>query len=70
MMPKDNIFYYVSLVTQLGLIIIITILVGLGIGIFLDKAFGLKGPFTIIFLLIGITAGFINAYKAIMKDKK
>lgn len=69
-MPKDNFFYYFSLVTQLGLTIIITILVGLGIGIFLDKIFNIKGIFTIIFLLIGIAAGFMNAYKAIMREKK
>ena len=69
-MAKDNIFYYFSLVTQLGLVIIITILVGLGIGLFLDKIFHLKGIFTVVFLLIGIAAGFMNAYREIMREKK
>lgn len=69
-MPKNNIFYYFGLVTQLGLVIIITILVGLGIGIFLDRAFKLRGIFTVIFLIVGIAAGFMNAYKEIMKGEK
>ena len=69
-MPKDNLFYYFSLVMQLGLTIVITILVGLGIGLLLDKVFKLKGIFTVIFLIIGIAAGFMNAYKDIMRQKK
>ena len=69
-MPKDNLFYYFGLVMQLGLTIIVTILVGLGIGISLDNIFKLKGLFTIIFLIIGIAAGFMNAYKDIMRRKK
>ena len=69
-MSKNNPFYYFGLVMQLGLTIVVTILVGLGIGIFLDKIFNLKGVFTITFLLIGIAAGFMNAYKDIMGNKK
>jgi len=69
-MPKDNLFYYFSLITQLGLVIIITILVGLGIGMLLDKVFHLKGVFTVIFLLVGIAAGFMNAYKEVMRQIK
>lgn len=68
-MSKDNLFYYFSLVMQLGLTIVITILVGLGIGILLDKVFKLKGIFTVIFLIIGIAAGFMNAYKDIMRQR-
>lgn len=70
MTGKSNLFYYFGLVTQLGLTIIVTILVGLGIGLLLDKLFKLKGIFTTIFLLIGIAAGFMNAYKDIMRQKK
>jgi len=54
---------------QLGLTIIVTILVGLAIGIGLDRAFNLKGIFTITFLIIGILAGFMNAYRDITKKK-
>jgi ATP synthase protein I len=69
-MPKDSIFYYFGLVTQLGLTIIVTILVGLGIGIVLDKFVGTKGVCTVLFLLIGIGAGFMNAYREIMRQKR
>ena len=69
-MLDNNPFYYFNLVVQLGLTIIATVLIGLGIGLFLDKIFNLKGILTIIFLIIGIVAGFMNAYKDIMRNKK
>ena len=68
-MPKDNFFYYFSLIVQLGLTVVVTIIVGLVIGMFLDRIFDLKGPFTILFLIIGIAAGFMNAYRDIMRKK-
>ena len=69
-MPRDNFFYYFGMVMQLGLTIVITIIIGLGIGMALDKAFKMKGPFTILFLMIGIGSGFMNAYKDIMGKKR
>ena len=66
-MRKDNFVYYLGLVTQLGLTIIACILVSLFIGLFLDRVFGTKGIFIIIFLPIGIGAGFRTVYKEILK---
>jgi len=66
---RNSFFYYFGLIMQLGLTIIVTILVGLAIGIGLDRAFNLKGIFTITFLIIGILAGFMNAYRDITKKK-
>ena len=63
-------FYYLGLVTQLGITVIVSVLVGLGIGLFIDSKLGLKGPFTITFLVIGIIGGFKAAYELIMKEKK
>ncbi len=68
-MTRNSFFYYFGLIMQLGLTIIVTILVGLAIGIGLDRAFNLKGIFTITFLIIGILAGFMNAYRDITKKK-
>lgn len=67
-MKKNNLIYYFSLVTQLGLTIISTILVGLFIGIFLDRSLKTNGVFLILFVLMGIIAGFYNVYKQILKQ--
>jgi len=64
---KNDFIYYLSLVTQIGLTIIASILIGLYIGIFLDRTFKTKGVFLIIFLLIGIAGGFYNSYKQILR---
>ena len=69
-MTKNSFFYLLGLVMQLGLTIVITILVGLGIGLLLDRLLGLKGIFTLLFLLIGIGAAFMNAYKEIMRQER
>ena len=66
---KSN-WYYFGLVMQLGLVIISCILVGLGIGMFLDRLFKTNGVFLVIFLIMGIIAGFMNAYKDITRTIK
>jgi len=58
-------FYYLGLITQLGVTITVSVLVGLAIGLFLDKKLGLNGPFTILFLIFGIIGGFKAAYELI-----
>lgn len=74
-MPKGEelkeIFYYLGLVTQLGLIVVCSILIGFAVGCFLDKKLGSGGLILIPFILIGVGAGFFSAYKLIMiKEKK
>lgn len=66
---KVSNWYYFGLVMQLGLVIVVCILVGLGIGIFLDNFFKTKGVFLVIFLIMGIIAGFKNVYTEVMKNK-
>lgn len=62
-------FYYLGLIMQLGVTVVVSVLVGLGIGLFIDSKLGLNGPFTIIFLIIGIIGGFKAAYELIIKGK-
>lgn len=66
------IIYYLGLITQLGLTIIITLTISLLIGRYLDNKFNLNGIFTIVFILLGIGAGFVSVYKQIMynNDKR
>ena len=54
-----------GLITELGLSVVISILIGLFTGLWLDRRFGSNGIFTIIFLICGVIAGFIAAYKLI-----
>ena len=69
-MPMSRpIFYYFGLLTQIGLTIIITLVIAVFIGQYLDKKFSLNGIFTILFIFIGIAAGFLSVYKQII-DKK
>jgi len=65
-MKERGIFYYLGLVTRLGLVMIFWILAGLFIGLFLDRRFGGGGLWMILFVLLGIAAGFYSAYRLIM----
>lgn len=58
-----------SLISQLGLMIVITTFLGLFIGKGLDGFLSTKF-FTIVFLVLGILAGFKNAYGLLLKQIK
>ena len=62
--------YYLTLVTQLGLVVVGTILAGLVIGYFIDKKFETSPVFTVVFIVFGIAAGLFNAYQMIMRKMK
>ncbi len=62
---NKNFFDYIGLVTELGLSVVVSILIGLFAGLWLDRKFGFKGFFTIILLIFGVIGGFIAAYKLI-----
>lgn len=55
------------LITQVGISLITPILLGLFLGSLVDKWVGTKLFFSIVIMLMGIAAGFINTYKLIMK---
>ena len=57
--------------SSLGLQVALSIFIGLGIGLFLDRrVFGTSPWFTLIFLGLGIAAGFRNIGLAIRKTRK
>ncbi len=66
-MKEGTFAYYLALITQVGLTVVFSILIGLLIGIFLDKFFKTKGIFLVLFLIIGIAGGFYSAYKQILR---
>lgn len=52
-----------TLITQIGLSVITPILIGVYLGQIIDKKFGLNGVFSIIFIIVGAAAGFLNIFK-------
>lgn len=52
-----------TLITQVGLSVITPILLGVYLGQFMDKKVGTKGVFSIIFIVLGAGAGFMNIFK-------
>lgn len=65
---------YLTFITQLGLNLVTSILLGCLVGYLLDKLFKLNNIFFIIFMIFGIISGFASAYlnikKIIDKDNK
>lgn len=60
--------------SSIGLVFVLSIVIGALIGVWLDGKFGTKPWFTLFFLFIGIASGVRNAYifikKAIALEKK
>lgn len=63
-----------SLISQLGISMVVPILMCLFLGIWLDKTFGTEPLFLIIFIILGVLSSFRNMYvltmSTIEKDKK
>ena len=60
----------VGLASTLGLTIVIATFIGLALGLWLDRVFNTSPWLTVIFLLLGIIAGFRNFYRFMSKRAK
>ncbi|MFW2330978.1 MAG: AtpZ/AtpI family protein [Nitrospinota bacterium] len=62
------------LLSSIGIQIIVSILIGLIIGVWLDGKLETKPIFTLIFIFFGVVAGFLNLYrvtkKIVSKDER
>ncbi|MFC1478833.1 AtpZ/AtpI family protein [Candidatus Margulisiibacteriota bacterium] len=56
---------YLSLLTQIGVTMVLNIVIFLFIGLFLDKWLKTNGIMLVVFLLIGIGSGFYCVYRVI-----
>ena len=56
--------------SSLGLQVALSIFIGLGAGVYLDRKFDTAPWLTLVFLLMGIIAGFRNIALAIRKSRK
>lgn len=72
MLYKDaktsEIFKCINLVTQLGLMVVGSIMAGGFLGYLIDKAMGTRPCFMILLGLAGIGGGFLSAYKMIIRS--
>jgi ATP synthase protein I len=62
---KDLAYY-----SSMGLQVALSIFIGLAAGVYLDRKFDMTPWFTLIFLGLGIAAGFRNIVLAIKKSRK
>lgn len=53
--------------SSMGISMVVATFIGLYIGVYLDSVFSTRPWFTIIFLIIGIAAGFRNIYILVKK---
>jgi len=56
--------------SSLGLSVSLSVFIGLAVGVYLDRRFDTSPWFTLIFLVLGIVAGFRNIGLAIKKARK
>ena len=55
-----------SLVTRLGLTVVLTLLITLFAGIWLDRVFGSRPLMTLVMALIGMVAATVNCYRMVV----
>lgn len=58
-----DVLKYLGLISQLGLIMVSAIILGLVLGLFLERRVGGGGAFVALGILSGIGAGFFYAYR-------
>ena len=67
-------FRFLTLVTQLGLVMVFTILTGLFLGVMLDRLFHWNGICSVVFVVMGVAAGFYQVWRLLIRslssDKK
>ncbi len=65
---NNELLKYISLVSQLGLTVIGSILILLAVSIYLEKKFQTNGLIILIGILVGVVAGVFSAYKLLKKS--
>lgn len=56
--------------SSLGIQTVLCTMIGYGVGLWLDKKFTTHGVALIIFLLIGIAAGFVSIFRTLSSNKE
>jgi len=56
--------------STLGLSLVFSTFIGLGIGLGLDKILHTRPYLTLVFLVVGIVAGFVNIFRSVKRGDK
>ncbi len=67
---KGKAFREIGYFASLGMSVALSIFIGLGIGVWLDKKFGTEPILLFVGLFFGIAAGFSNIIRAGQKSRK
>ncbi|OGW19245.1 MAG: hypothetical protein A2077_06605 [Nitrospirae bacterium GWC2_46_6] len=70
MEPEKPLFRQLIEASSVGINLVISTFVGLAIGYWLDKLFGTSPYLTVIFLILGIIAGFMELVRIARKQEK
>lgn len=54
---------------SVGTQLVVSIFIGFGVGLWLDKLLNTSPLFMILFILFGVAAGFFNVYRTIKKER-
>ena len=65
-----NIFKNLSLLSYIGIMMILPILAAVYLGNLLDGKLGTGHVFMILFIVLGVLSGFRNVYRIVMRDIK
>ena len=68
-MADDNIWKKLGWASTIGTTLVAATFIGLAIGLYLDKKLGTAPYLMLVFLLLGIVAGFLNMFKGVTKQK-
>jgi len=75
-MPHDNdskdrynAYKKLYIVWSVGIQIVVSLLVGFGMGLALDRWLGTAPWLMLLFIGLGVAAGFLNVYKTLVKDE-
>ena len=60
----------VGQLASIGITIVVATFIGFGLGYFIDSRFGTRPVFMIIFLLVGVAAGFVSAVRTMNSSER
>lgn len=65
---KFKIYKNLFLITQIGLVFMISVLLSIFLGNIIDEKFNSGNIFKVIFIIIGVVSGFASVFKIIMNS--
>lgn len=67
---KNKHFESLGLASMMGIHLVSGVIVGMGMGYYLDKTFGTKPWLMLLFLIFGIVAGYKNMFREMQRIQK